>query len=109
MSTAALHQFKKKVWEYYRKHRRYLPWRKTRNPYLILVSEVMLQQTQVDRVIDKYKEFITDFPSFTALARAQFDDLIARIGKNKSKVIKNVDNLAAEGFIKKMKQSVMIR
>ena len=69
-------EFKRRVWEYYHARRRSLPWRKTRNPYRILVSEVMLQQTQVDRVIDKYKEFITDFPSFTALARAPLREIL---------------------------------
>jgi len=44
-----------------------LPWRKTKNPYRILVSEVMLQQTQVDRVVPKYKEFLKAFPDFEAL------------------------------------------
>jgi A/G-specific adenine glycosylase len=47
-----------------------LPWRETRDPYRILVSEVMLQQTQVDRVLPKYQEWIDRFPTFEALAAA---------------------------------------
>lgn len=47
-----------------------MPWRETRDPYHIVVSEVMLQQTQVDRVVKKYPEFIAAFPSFKVLAQA---------------------------------------
>jgi len=66
----SLTQFKKKVWDYYEKNRRDFPWRNARDPYRILVSEIMLQQTQVSRVLLKYKEFIKVFPTFKALARA---------------------------------------
>ena len=63
--------FQKEVWAYYRAHGRYnLPWRKTRDPYKILVSEVMLQQTQVPRVLEKYKEFLDAFPTVQECARA---------------------------------------
>lgn len=62
-------QFQKLVWRYYRKHKRDLPWRRTHNPYRILVSEIMLQQTQVERVISKYKEFLRAFPNVRSLAR----------------------------------------
>jgi A/G-specific adenine glycosylase len=48
--------------------RTHLPWRETRDPYAILVSEVMLQQTQVERVLPKYREFLARFPTFAALA-----------------------------------------
>jgi len=59
------------VLSYYRKHGRHdLPWRKTHDPYRIMVSEIMLQQTQVDRVIPKYRAFIRKFPTVRALARA---------------------------------------
>ena len=54
---------------YYRIHGRHnLPWRKTRNPYKILVSEIMLQQTQVERVVSFYKKFIKRFPTASRLA-----------------------------------------
>lgn len=57
-------------------HGRILPWRKTRNPYRILVSEIMLQQTQVERVIEKYSSFIRTFPNFSALAKAPLRKLL---------------------------------
>ena len=64
-------EFKKKVWRYYRASGRHdLPWRKTHDPYRILVSEVMLQQTQVSRVLGKYPQFLKKFPNLRALANA---------------------------------------
>lgn len=70
--------FQKIVWEHYRKYGRHtLPWRKTTDPYRILVSEVMLQQTQVDRVIPKYKAFIKKFPTVKKLAAAKPHDVLA--------------------------------
>jgi A/G-specific adenine glycosylase len=56
-------KFVEVVWEYYRRQgRRSLPWRRTKNPYRILVSEIMLQQTQVERVLPKYNSFLKKFP-----------------------------------------------
>ena len=63
------------VW--YRRHGRDLPWRRTHDPYAILVSEVMLQQTQVARVIPKYGEFLRRFPTPRALANARLRDVLA--------------------------------
>ncbi len=62
--------------DWYRTNARELPWRRTRDPYRILVSEVMLQQTQVDRVIPKYQEFLRHFPTIDALAAAPTADVI---------------------------------
>lgn len=69
--------FQKDIYRYYKDHRRDLPWRKTRNPYHILVSEIMLQQTQVERVIEKYGEFIVIFPDVSSLARASLKDVLS--------------------------------
>ncbi|MGM0493153.1 MAG: A/G-specific adenine glycosylase [Armatimonadota bacterium] len=57
-------------------HRRDLPWRRTSDPYRIWISEVMLQQTQVDRVIAYYERFIATFPTVEALAEAQIEDVL---------------------------------
>ncbi len=66
------------VWEYYKKHKRHtLPWRKTNDPYLIMVSEIMLQQTQVDRVIPKYEVFIKTFPTIKSLAKAPLASVLS--------------------------------
>ena len=56
--------------------RAHLPWRQTRDPYRIVVSEFMLQQTQVDRVIPLYEAFIAAFPDFVALAAAEAGDAV---------------------------------
>jgi A/G-specific adenine glycosylase len=69
--------FKKIIWKYYRAHRRDFPWRNTRDPYRILVSEIMLQQTQAPRVVSKYEEFIARFPTVQTLARASVSDVLA--------------------------------
>jgi A/G-specific adenine glycosylase len=56
---------------WFRANGRDLPWRKTRDPYHILVSELMLQQTQVSRVVTRYAEFIERFPTLHDVARAR--------------------------------------
>ncbi|HUD02914.1 MAG TPA: A/G-specific adenine glycosylase [Candidatus Paceibacterota bacterium] len=62
---------------FYKKEARgHLPWRKTRDPYKILVSEVMLQQTQVERVIPFYNKFIKKFPTPKAFAKATLSDVL---------------------------------
>jgi A/G-specific adenine glycosylase len=62
--------FRRRLLAWYRRHGRDLPWRRTRDPYHILVSEIMLQQTQVDRVEPKYHEWLERYPSLEALADA---------------------------------------
>jgi A/G-specific adenine glycosylase len=63
--------------EWYGRHgRTHLPWRRTRDPYAIVVAEVMLQQTQVDRVLPLYAAFLGRFPTFTALASSDAGDVI---------------------------------
>jgi len=66
----ARQRFRRRLLAWYRTHGRDLPWRRTSDPYHILVSEVMLQQTQVDRVLPKYREWLEKYPSFAALADA---------------------------------------
>src|SRR3989338_4633699 len=69
--------FRREVWDYWKKSgRHHLAWRKTRDPYKILVSEVMLQQTQVPRVEGKYREFLKAFPNVRALAKAPLFDVL---------------------------------
>ncbi len=63
--------------QWYQEHQRDLPWRATDNAYAILVSEIMLQQTQVDRVLPKYRQFLTAFPTLADLAAAPTADVIS--------------------------------
>lgn len=69
-------QFQKKVYSYYRTNKRPFPWRRTRDPYRVFVSEIMLQQTQADRVADYYTRFIKRFPVVETLARASFKSVL---------------------------------
>jgi A/G-specific adenine glycosylase len=75
-SPEALADFQATVRRHFRDQGRDLPWRRTHDPYLILVSEMMLQQTQVARVIDKYELFASLFPTVDSLAAAPTADVL---------------------------------
>ena len=99
--------FRKVVWDYWNKEGRHdLAWRKTKDPYRILVSEVMLQQTQVPRVIEKYAEFLEEFPTVEVLAKAPLQKVLkvwSGMGYNRrAKFLK----LAAEEIVTKYKGKV---
>lgn len=69
-------ELQQKTLQWYKQTGRQLPWRQTTDPYKILVSEMMLQQTQVDRVIPKYYAFLEKFPTVTSLAKAPTADVL---------------------------------
>jgi A/G-specific adenine glycosylase len=69
--------FQNKILTWYAQHQRDLPWRVSRGPYRILVSEIMLQQTQVSRVIPKYKNWLQAFPTVQDLAAAKTSEVLA--------------------------------
>jgi A/G-specific adenine glycosylase len=69
--------FGRRLRAWYRAHHRDLPWRRTRDPYEVLVSELMLQQTQVARVTEYYPRFLARFPTLDAVARAPRARVIA--------------------------------
>ena len=68
--------FKRRVLSWYRRFGRDLPWRRTRDPYRVLVSEVMLQQTQVSRVLPAYRRFLRRFPTLRVLSRAPLGEVL---------------------------------
>ena len=70
-------KFQKIIYEYYAENKRSFPWRKTRNPYHILVSEIMLQQTQAPRVVPRYISFLQKFPTTKVLAQAKLADVLS--------------------------------
>jgi A/G-specific adenine glycosylase len=74
-APASRQRFRRALLTWYRDHGRKLPWRETSDPYHILVSEMMLQQTQVDRVLPKYHEWLEKYPSLGALAAAPDDEV----------------------------------
>ena len=75
--TKDIEHFQKKIFTFYKKNKRVLPWRNTNNPYKILISEYMLQQTQVNRVIDYYSRWIDQWPTIDDLSRASFYDVVS--------------------------------
>jgi len=76
LKTEVVCAFQKTVYQHYRRNARKLPWRETHDPYQILISEIMLQQTQVQRVMRKYGQFITVFPGFSSLAQARLHKIL---------------------------------
>lgn len=77
LTESQIAHFKQYIWSFYKTQGRSFSWRMTKNPYHIVVSEVMLQQTQTQRVISKYEEFIEAFPTWKELAEASVYDVIA--------------------------------
>jgi A/G-specific adenine glycosylase len=77
VTHAATHRFRRHLYRFFHDQGRQLPWRDTTDPYHILVSEIMLQQTQVERVALKYEPFIHAFPDVWSLARAPLRDIMA--------------------------------
>lgn len=69
-------QFQEIIWRHYRQHRRSFSWREQVSPYRVVVSEIMLQQTQTDRVAKKFDEFVMQFSDFSSLASASFADVL---------------------------------
>lgn len=71
------HNFQKKIWDFYNQNKRNFPWRQTSNPYHILVSEIMLQQTQTSRVVEKYNTFLHEVPTIKDLALLSIPKLLS--------------------------------
>lgn len=69
-------EFQKIIWDYYAQNKREMPWRHTDNGYYVLLSEIMLQQTQVPRVMIKFKQFVEVLPNFRALAQSSLQMLL---------------------------------
>lgn len=76
INTQRVNEFQKKIWDYYHLYGRKLPWRNIDNPYHIFISEIMLQQTQVARVLVKYPEFLAVFPTISQLAKSDVPTLL---------------------------------
>ena len=77
MDGQRLKEFKKTIWEHYASQGRLFEWRNVEDPYKVFISEVMLQQTQTQRVAQKYPLFITLFPDFQSLANASLKDVLS--------------------------------
>ena len=76
LTSELIQDFQAMIWNHYKNHPRPFPWRETRNPYHIFVSEWMLQQTQTSAVVPKYNAFLSKFPTFNDLASASIDEVL---------------------------------
>jgi A/G-specific adenine glycosylase len=76
LTDRQIHDFRERVYAFFAEHGRPFPWRDPRDPYEILVSEVMLQQTQADRVVPYYNRFLDRYPDITALSRARLATIL---------------------------------
>lgn len=72
----AIRKFQKTIWDYYAQNRRSFPWREEISVYRVVVSEIMLQQTQAGRVVDKFNAFVARFPDFADLHKAQQNEAL---------------------------------
>lgn len=97
-----IYAIRRRILRWYRQNKRDLPWRRTNDPYAILVSEVMLQQTQVDRVIPKYEAFLARFPTIEKLADASLGDVLklwSGLGYNRrAKYLKQMAEMVMNGY-----------
>jgi len=101
LSRSDILKFRNTIWDFYKKHGRSMPWRGERDPFKVLVSEIMLQQTQVFRVIPKYNQFIKTFPNIGTLAKAPLSDVLTHwsgLGYNRRAL-----------FLQKMAREVVLK
>ncbi|MFC1541599.1 A/G-specific adenine glycosylase [Candidatus Latescibacterota bacterium] len=97
LTKSQIKKFQTDIYAYYKEHGRDLPWRKTTDPYRILISEIMLQQTQVPRVVPAYERFITVFPDIRSLADVDLRSILREwkgLGYNRR--AKMLKDMAAE-------------
>ncbi len=78
LKPVQLQNFRRALLWWYSLHARDLPWRRTRDPYHIWISEVMLQQTRVTTVVDRYRSFVASFPTLVSLALAEEDEVLTQ-------------------------------
>ncbi|MBD3214960.1 MAG: A/G-specific adenine glycosylase [Candidatus Lokiarchaeota archaeon] len=112
LSDQVIETFRDIIYEYYHKKGRKFPFRDKISPYCVLVSEIMLQQTQTSRVSQKFLEFIKKFPDFNALANADLDDVLKEwqgLGYNKRAVaLKNIAEMVINEYNGQLPEEVKI-
>ena len=101
-SPEALQLFRTIIYDYYHEHERAFPWRESSDPYHILLSEMMLQQTQTERVLPKYEEFLKHWPTLPDLAAASLTEILSRwkgLGYNRRALaLKKIAEISAERY-----------
>ena len=76
LTPEIIQSFQKMILDYYNSHERNLPWRNEKDPYKIFISEMMLQQTQAERVVEKYFQFIQKYPDFKSLSESSLQEVL---------------------------------
>jgi A/G-specific adenine glycosylase len=109
LSPSLIRKFQHTILQHYERQARVFPWRQARDPYQIFVSEIMLQQTPVDRVIEKYEQFITKFPTIFSLASAPLEKVLKTwlgLGYNRRAIaLKKSAEVVMEKFEGKLPES----
>ena len=82
--------FSQNLLRWYRKNKRSLPWRETKDPYKIWISEVMLQQTTVNAVIPYYEKWIIKYPTIQALAKASLEKVLKQLFEHLKELLEHV-------------------
>ncbi len=94
--------FQRIIYDYYEDHERSFPWRESCDPYHILLSEMMLQQTQTHRVLPFYEKFLSAWPTFTDLSKASLTDILSRwkgLGYNRRALaLKKISEVSVEKY-----------
>lgn len=102
LTPTRVRRFQRIIYRHCRTHGRTFPWRSTDNPYHILVSEIMLQQTQTERVVQKYEQFLSSFPNFASLARAPLREILKvwqGLGYNRrAMALKDIAQMVVKNF-----------
>ncbi len=98
----SIEEFNTRLFNFYSKNKRDISWRETINPYHVVLTELMLQQTQVPRVQEKFPQFIAAFPSFHDLAQAPMIDILSAwqgMGYNRrAKYLKEIATIIVERY-----------
>jgi len=110
LTPTTIRSFQSIIYNYYQNHGRKFPWRRTNNPYHILVSEIMLQQTQTDRAVDKYLQFIQVFPDFQTLAKVPLRSILKQwygLGYNRRAVsLKQLSEIVSNNYQGKLPNDI---
>jgi len=112
LSKEVISQFRSIVYSFYKQHRRNFPFRQNITPYNVLVSEIMLQQTQTGRVSQKFMNFVEKFPDFLTLSKAPLEDVLKvwqGLGYNRRAIaLKKISDIVINNYHGKLPDSIEI-
>ena len=112
LSKEVISQFRTIIYSFYKQHRRNFPFRQNITPYNVLVSEIMLQQTQTGRVSQKFMNFVEKFPDFLALSKAPLEDVLKvwqGLGYNRRAIaLKKISDIVINNYHGKLPDSIEI-